>query len=64
MKETTHMFMPGQTITAIFKKNNEYNISKDEMIVLLKWFNEVNWPNGKVEIPQPGQRYRIPIMER
>lgn len=54
------LLMPGDTVTGAIKKLNLYNVSKEEMEVLLKIFRDING----VENFKPGMRVMIPIMER
>ena len=55
-----HMFMPGETITAAIKKYNLYDVSKDEMKLLLQQFSTFN-PDP---VMRPGMRVMVPILER
>ena len=58
-KAVSHMFMPGETVVAAIKKYNLYDLTKQEVDLLLREFKEHN-----TEIPRPGMRVLIPILER
>jgi hypothetical protein len=59
-KAKPHMFMPGDTVSGAIKKNNFYDVTKEEMNLLLKSFNTINGD----KLPRPGMHFMIPILER
>ena len=58
-KTLPHLFMPGETVSAVIKKMNKYDVTGEEMQVLLAQFKDIN-PG----IPRPGVRALIPILTR
>jgi len=59
-KAFPHMLMPGETIVALIKNLNLYDVSKEEMKQLLKLYTDLNG----VEVMKPGMRVMVPILER
>lgn len=59
-KAKAHLFMPGDTITAAIKKYNLFDVTKNEMVVLLRVFNTLNTD----AVPKAGQRVMIPVLPR
>lgn len=59
-KVKPHMFMPGETISGAIKKYNLYDVKKEEMVQLLKLFNQIN----PAQTFRPGSQALIPILNR
>jgi len=60
MERIFHCFGPNQTIDAIIDLKNRHNISKAELLDLRGWYNIMN----KGQVPRPGDRVKIPILDR
>jgi hypothetical protein len=60
IKAKAHLFMPGDTITAAIKKHNLFDVTKNEMVVLLRSFTALNTD----VVPKAGTRVMIPILPR
>jgi len=54
-----HTFMPGETITAIFKKYCGYDLSAEEIKKLMQIFNDKNG----ARVPHPGEKFYIPLRD-
>lgn len=59
-KAFPHMLMPGETIVALIKNINLYDVTKEEMKQLLKLYTELNG----ADVMKPGMRVMVPILER
>ena len=60
-KSVQHLFMPGETVAAAIKKYNFYDVSQEEMPLLLDQFKHCN---PELQIPRPGMVVLIPILAR
>jgi hypothetical protein len=60
-KTIDHLFMPGETVVAAIKKYNFYDVTNDEMKILLEQFKHCN---TDLQIPRPGMAVLIPILAR
>lgn len=60
IKFVDYMFMPGHTIKAIIRSHNNMISDVETLELLLNKFNEVN----NNEIPRPGQRFKIPVIDK
>lgn len=60
MNSTEHLFMPGHTIAAAIKLHNHHDVLNEELVELLRLFDEMN---GLAPI-RPGQRCLIPLLDR
>jgi len=54
------LMMPGFTIEAIIKKENQHNIDKELVKVLVQYYNKAN----NFKVPRAGQSVLIPIIKR
>ena len=59
-KAVSHLFMPGQTISAIIKQVNRFDVSKEEMVKLLSVYKKLN----SDAVPKVGNRALIPVLAR
>lgn len=55
-----HLLMPGETITAVLKKYNLYDASKEEVASLLLQYKAINTD----AVQKPGNRVMVPILLR
>lgn len=55
-----HRFKAGETIVAVIKLHNRYDVTIDELNELLIQFKELNPP----KLFRPGDSYTIPVLER
>jgi len=55
-----HLLMPGETITAVLKKYNLYDATKEEVNALLLQYKAINTD----VVPKPGIRVMVPILLR
>ena len=55
-----HTCMPGHTIEALIKKENRHNVTKEELVELLKQFEVLN----SSTVPRAGATVKIPILQR
>ena len=55
-----HLFMPGETLSAAIKKINLYDVTKDEMVLLISQYKRLNGD----QVQRPGSRVLIPILDR
>lgn len=59
-KSKLHLLMPGETITAVLKKYNLYDTTKEEVEALLLQYKAINSDT----VQKPGSRVMIPILKR
>ena len=59
-RAVSHLFMPGQTISAVIKQVNRYDVTPDEQRKLLIAFKELNTD----AVPKVGERGMIPVLPR
>lgn len=52
-----HTFRHGETINAVIRLLGRHNLTKSELVPLLKAFDELN---GLI-VPRPGMTYKIPM---
>ena len=61
IKAKHHIFMPGDTVGGVIKKYNLFDVQPEEMVKLLKEFNDANKYTSALK---PGMSGLIPILER
>lgn len=59
-KAKQHMYMPGDTVTAVIKKYNLFDLTRDELNHLIEEYKEINLPG----VIKPGTSALIPILQR
>lgn len=57
MRYVLHTFRPGETIDAVFRLLGRHNLTRPELDVLARDFNELN---GAV-LARPGMTFKIPL---
>lgn len=60
LQAKNHMFMPGDTVTGVIKKYNLFDVTKEEMTLLIEQFKDINTP----QVLKPGISALIPILPR
>ena len=60
MESKDHLFMPGHTINAAIRKYNGYDLAPDELKLLQEQFNVLN----ENQVPRPGMKFKIPLLDR
>lgn len=55
-----YLFMPGDTVQAVIKKQNRHDVLPEELVELNKTYLMIN---GQ-EVPRPGTSALIPILSR
>ena len=59
-RAVSHLFMPGQTISAVIKQVTRFDVTPDEQRKLLEAFKELNTDT----VPKVGESGMIPVLPR
>lgn len=60
IKAKQHMYMPGDTVSAVIKKYNLFDVSKEELVQLIEEYKAINNPG----VIKPGTSALVPILQR